>query len=484
MLKAIAILYLSSCVFFSGCAQAIRANKLEKPAANRPNIIYILADDLGYGDIGAYGQEKIKTPHLDNLANNGMVFTNHYAGQTVCSPSRCSLITGKHMGHASVTRNGQLLNASDTTLAELLQNAGYKTGIIGKWGLSEGPFQDNSPNQKGFDHHFGFDNQGFAHFYYPEYLWRNKIKVEYPENLNIRDANGGYIAGKGTYSHDEFAEEALQFIENNKKQPFFLYLPFAIPHAELTIQEEAKQPYRGLNWPETPKPEGGGAKKGYGYGSQYTNGYCAQIEPNITYAAMVTKMDYNIGRIVALLDTLGISENTIIMFSSDNGPSDEGGQDLSFFNSTKGLRGHKRDLYEGGIRVPFIAHWKNKIKRGTTSNIPSAFWDILPTVCDIANVEIPGNIDGVSLKPTLLGNNQVQQKHDYLFWQWQHGKNPNYEALRIDNWKLFRITPLGSQTSYFELYNLDEDPSETNNLAKSRADIVNTYVAYFDAAKI
>ncbi|WP_303317255.1 arylsulfatase [Flavivirga abyssicola] len=458
-----------------------KADSLHKN--KKPNIIYILADDLGYGDVGIYGQTKIKTPIIDELAKGGLRFTDHYSGQTVCSPSRCALMTGKHMGNASVTRNGQLLDPDDVTIAELLKPRGYKTGIIGKWGLSKGATSENSPNQQGFDHYFGFDNQGFAHFYYPEYLWRNHTKVKYTENIGIRDEKGHYIEGKGTYSHDEFAKEALQFIRENKEHPFFLYLPFAIPHAELTIQEEAKKMYRGFNWPETPKEVGGGAKKGEGYGSQYVDGYCAQKEPNLTYAAMITKMDSNIGRILEVLKELNLEENTIIMFASDNGPSGEGGQDMSFFDSSGGLRGHKRDLYEGGIRIPFIVHWKGKVKSGSVSNHPSAFWDVLPTICDLAGVKTPKDIDGLSLLPTILGDTKKQEKHDYLYWEWQYSKKPKYEVVRSGKWKLFKITSIKSDEWFYELYDLENDKAESTNLASQHPEIIEKLEAYFEDAK-
>lgn len=480
--KHILLTFLFSLALLSSCAQ--KKEKVQNEDTNKkPNIIYILADDMGYGDVGVYGQTKIKTPYIDKLANTGIKFTDHYSGQTVCSPSRCALMTGKHMGNASVTRNGQLLDPKDVTIAELLKTVGYKTGIIGKWGLSQGVTDPNCPNQKGFDHYFGFDNQGFAHFYYPEYLWRNHTKVEYPENLNVRDEKGRYIQGKGTYSHDEFAKEALQFIKESKDEPFFLYLPFAIPHAELTIQDKEKEQYRALNWPETPKEVGGGGKDGYG--SQYDDGYCAQDEPNVTYAAMITKMDENIGRIVKLLEELNIDENTIIMFASDNGPSDEGGQSIKFFNSSKGLRGKKRDLYEGGIRIPFIVNWKGTVKEGQVSNLPSAFWDFLPTACDLAGIKAPKDVDGISLLPTILGKEKQQEKRKYLYWEWQHhSKKPKYETVRVDNWKFFRITPpKGDTTPYFELYNLDTDISETKNLADENPELVSKFKTYLDQAK-
>ena len=481
-MKSSKFIFFAVVLLFSILSYVQKINISKKEATQKPNIIYILADDLGYGDLGVYGQEKIKTPNIDRLAKEGIQFTNHYAGQTVCSPSRCALMTGLHMGNASVTRNGQLLNPDDVTVAELLKKANYTTGIIGKWGLSEGAIADNSPNQQGFDYYFGFENQGFAHFYYPEYLWKNHTKVAYPENLNIRDKAGKSINGNGTYSHDEFAKESLRFIKNNKDKPFFLYVPFAIPHAELTVPEDSKKQYKDLNWPETPHKVGGGAKKGNGYGSQYTDGYCAQDKPNLTYASMISRMDKNIRKIVNLLKELGLEENTIILFASDNGPSYEGGQDILFFNSSGGLKGKKRDLYEGGIRVPFIVKWKGKIKEGQVSNHPSAFWDFLPTACDLAGIETPKNTDGISLLPTFLGKTETQKKHKYLYWNWEHRKKPYYEVVRVNDWKLFRITPKkgNDKTPYFELYNLKDDANETNNLVTVKPELVAKFTPYLE----
>lgn len=448
----------------------------------KPNIIYILADDLGYGELGCFGQKKIKTPCLDKMANEGMRFTDHHSGQTVCSPSRCALMTGKHMGHASVKKNGPLLDAADVTIAELLKEVGYTTGAVGKWGLAEGANSPNSPNQKGFDHWFGFDNQGFAHFYYPEFLWRNHDKVLYNENLNIRDENGYYIDGKGTYNHDEFTKEALGFIKKNKDNPFFLYLPYAIPHAELTVPEDSKDQYRKYNWPETPKTKPGyshGKSGGQGYGSQYDSGYCAQDEPNITYAAMISRMDRDIGRIFDLLKDLGIDDNTIVMFGSDNGPSDEGGQSLEFFNSTGELRGKKRDVYEGGIRIPFIARWPGKIKPGVVSDHTSAFWDFLPTACDIAEVAIPAKTDGISLLPTLLGNISQQKKHQYLYWEWR-----SLQALRVGKWKFFYMNSnKPKEEPVYELYNLDDDIAEQNNVASQHPELIKGFLPYLKDAR-
>ncbi|GAB3648671.1 arylsulfatase [Echinicola sediminis] len=389
-------------------------------------------------------------------------------------------MTGKHMGNASVKRNGQLLDPTDVTVAELLKEAGYVTGAIGKWGLSNGPLQTNSANQKGFDHWFGYDNQGFAHFYYPTYLWRNHNKVEYHENLNIRDESGAYIKGKGTYSHDEFTKEALWFIEKNKDKPFFLYLPYTIPHAELTVPEDSMEPYMSLGWPERMKKVGGGGGTpgDEGYGSQYDGGYCAQSHPNVTYAGMISRMDRDIGKIRGLISKLGLDENTIIMFSSDNGPDEAGGSDLDFFNSTAGLRGRKRDIYEGGIRSPFIVEWKGNIRPGTINKLPSAFWDFLPTACDLAGINAPSDTDGISLVPSLLGKEELQKKHDYLYWEWE-----TMQAVRMDNWKLIYINSKEKNSKpIYELYDLEQDPYEIHNMAQSNPKMVSLMKKYFAEA--
>lgn len=452
----------------------------QSTTGKKPNIIYILADDMGYGDLGCYGQDKIQTPNLDAMAASGMKFTDHYSGQTVCSPSRCSLMTGKHMGNSSVKRNGELLDPEEVTVAELLKSAGYTTAAIGKWGLSKGVDTPNSANSQGFDHWFGYENQGFAHFYYPEYMYRNQEKVEYPENLNSRDETGAYIPGKGTYSHDEFTREALWFIEENKEKPFFLYLPYTIPHAEMTVPEDSLDPYLALGWPERKKKEGGGggAHGNEGFGSQYHGGYCAQSHPNATYAGMMSRMDRDIGAIRELISELGLDENTIIMFASDNGPDDSGGNNLAFFNSTAGLRGRKRDIYEGGIRSPFIVQWEGQIQPGTVSDLPSAFWDFLPTACDLAGIESPRDTDGLSLLPTFLGEESKQTKHDYLYWEWE-----NMQAIRVDKWKLLYLNPEKSGASpIYELYDLATDPFETQNLAASKPGLIQELKKYFGEA--
>lgn len=478
-MKTLILLVLS--VVFSSFTHPTNTSVQRSENAVKPNIIYILADDLGYGDLGCYGNTKIKTPNLDRMAAEGMRFSNHYSGQTVCSPSRCSLMTGMQMGRASVKANDQLLNPSDVTVAELLKSAGYATACIGKWGLSEGATTPNSPNQKGFDHYFGFDNQGFAHFYYPEYMWRNHTKVEYPENVGIRDKEGHYLEGKGTYIHDEFTREALQFMQENKSNPFFLYLPYSIPHAELTVPADSRVQYENLGWPETPKDKPGysnSSSKDQGYGSQYKSGYCAQEKPNMTYAAMISRMDRDIGRLLDLLDELGIAENTIVMFGSDNGPSNEGGQDLDFFNSAGGFRGKKGDIYEGGVHTPFIARWKGKIKAGSESSLISHFSDFLPTACTIAGVQVPENIDGLSMLPTFFGKTKEQVQHKFLYWEWK-----NLQALRVGDWKFFYMnatTP--DKKPIFELYNLKEDQAEQNNVAAKHPELIEQFLPYLKEA--
>ena len=437
----------------------------------KPNIVFILADDLGYGDVGCFGQEKIKTPRLDRMAAEGMRLTSHYAGHSVCSPSRCALMTGFHMGHASVTGNGGRLKASDVTVAMLLKDAGYRTCMVGKWGLFGRPGHPGSPNNKGFDHFFGFDNQGFAHFYYPEYLWRNDQKVLYPKNHNLR-VNGEYRKGAGTYSHDELVREALGWVRRNREHPFFLYVPFCIPHAELTVPADSMAPYLRLGWPETPRIEGvgnTGGGKNAGYGSQYTRGYCGQSHPHAAYAGMVSRMDRSVGMILDLLEELGLASHTLVLFSSDNGPSPEGGQTLAFFKSSGPLSGHKRSMHEGGLRVPTIARWPGRIKAGSVSDHPSAFWDFLPTACDVAGIDPPDKIDGISYLPELLGDTDGQEKHTYLYWPW---------AIRVGKWKLH---PRGRDR--FALYDLENDIGEKRDVAAEHPELVERYGRFFEEGK-
>ncbi|RPH46136.1 MAG: arylsulfatase, partial [Planctomycetota bacterium] len=346
----------------------------------KPNIIFILADDLGYGELGCYGQKKIQTPRIDKMAAEGLRFTNAYSGNAVCAPSRCSLMTGLHQGHAWVRDNrtvgpeGQTpLPASTVTVARLLQSAGYTTGAMGKWGLG-GPGTEGDPNKQGFDTFYGFNCQGHAHNHYPIYLWKNDQRVAQP-------GNDGTYKGR-TFSHDQFEKEALAFIEANQARPFFLFLPFTIPHVAIQVPEDSLEPYK--DWEEKPY-----------WGDK---GYLPHPRPRAGHAGMISRMDRSVGRVFDLLAKLGLDEKTIVIFSSDNGSIDRvGGHDLPFFDGNGPLRGEKGQLYEGGIRVPFIARWPGRIKPGTTSDAPIAFWDMLPTLCEVAGIAKPEKTDGAGL---------------------------------------------------------------------------------------
>lgn len=441
-----------------------------------PNIIYILADDLGYGELGSYGQKKIKTPNIDSLAAQGMKFTQHYSGSPVCAPSRCVLLTGKHTGHAYIRNNDEMPERGDvwhdpslegnrpllpntTTIGTILQNKGYTTGAIGKWGLG-GPANAGEPNQQGFDFWYGYLCQRMAHNYYPTHLWKNREKdflegneyffphQKFPEDKDPFD-KASYEDYKGqTYSMDSMVAEALAFIKQNKENPFFLYLPFPVPHVSIQVPEDSLKEYEGA-FPDTPY-----------LGDK---GYTPHPAPRAAYAAMITRMDREIGKILALLEELGLSENTLVMFSSDNGPTFNGGTDSAFFESAGPLRGLKTMLYEGGIRVPMLARWPGKIQPGSETDHISAFWDVLPTITDIVGCDPQANIDGISFLPSLLGHDEKQKKHEYLYWEY-NGK----QAVRMGNWKAYRP---GFEES-IELYNLEDDIGEQNDLALKHPEIV------------
>lgn len=421
-------------------------DKSENNSVQKPNIIYILADDLGYGDLGCYGQTEIKTPNLDNMAAAGMRFTQHYAGSTVCAPSRCVLMTGLHTGHAKIRANGGIsIDEENVTVATLLKDAGYKTGIIGKWGLGELD-SPGFPNKQGFDYFFGYLSQLRAHNYYPDYLWRNSEKIALDnEVIYVQEGRlkgrGFAATEKNVYSHDLFTEEALNFVEQSADSAFFLYLAYTIPHANnehWLINEHGMEvpdygQYADKDWPD--------AQKGL--------------------AAMISYMDRDIGALISKLKNLGIAKNTLVIFSSDNGPHKEGGNDTAFFNSSGGLRGYKRDLYEGGIREPMIAYWPGKIQPGQTSDHISGFWDFLPTACDLAGIEAPENIDGISFLPELMG--EEQPEHEAMYWEFisQGGK----QAVRKGKWKLVKLNVLAPSKTTLELYNLEEDLAEQNDVS-------------------
>jgi arylsulfatase A-like enzyme len=420
----------------------------ETKIKSKPNIIYILVDDMGYGDLGCYGQKEIKTPAIDKMAAEGMRFTRHYSGSTVCAPSRCALLTGLHTGNSKIRGNSPVveLDETDLTIGTVLKAAGYTTGVIGKWGMGD-EGTTGTPGKQGFDYFFGFLNQMRAHNHYPDYLHRNEVKV--PINNQVINSSVSYSKGFGSastdkkvFSQDLFANEALEFVEKNSKNPFFLYLAVTIPHAnnehKLANTEHGMEVpdygiYSSKNWPN--------AQKGL--------------------AAMITYLDKDIARLRAKLFDLGIDKNTIIMFASDNGPHSEGNNDAKFFNSNGGLRGIKRDLYEGGIRVPMIACWPSTIKPAQVSNHISAFWDVMPTLAQLAGMPTPKKTDGVSFLPELLG--KKQKKHDDLYWEFneQGGK----QAVLKGNWKLIKLNFFTPSTTEVKLYNLETDPTEQNDVS-------------------
>ena len=429
-------------------------------AGRKPNIIYILADDLGYGDLSTYNQTHFSTPNIDSLAEQGMKFTQHYSGSTVCAPSRCALLTGKHVGHALVRGNSEFLPEGqqpmpgDTyTMAHMFKEAGYATGLFGKWGLGA-PGTASEPLKMGFDRFYGYNCQRQAHHYYPYFLW----------NDNQRDMLwGNFGLETGDYAPDLIQDETLAFIEENKDQPFFLFYALVQPHAEMYAPEEYMEKYRGKYLPESSYvgTDGGPNFRKHAYGSQ--------PEAHAAFAAMVDVMDDDIGDLVAKLEELGIADDTLIIFTSDNGPHQEGGHDPDYFNSNGGLRGHKRDLYEGGIRVPMIAWWPGHIAPGTTTDHISAFWDVLPTVSEIIGKPTPEDTDGVSFLPTLLGKGK-QEQAPYLYWEFHELKGR--VAIRKGNWKGVRYEVAVDADSSLELYDLSTDPSESRNIADQNPEIV------------
>ena len=446
-MKNSAIFYVVLILIFSGCKTVKKENKPQKP-----NIIFILADDLGYGDLSSYGQEKFQTPNIDKLAEMGMRFTQQYAGATVCAPSRSALMTGLHTGHTPVRGNQEVkpegqwpLPAESLTVAEILKENGYVTGAFGKWGLGY-PGSEGDPNNQGFDEFFGYNCQRKAHNYYPYYLWHNQEKVMLPGNEGT---------GTGEYAPFVIHKNAMDFLQKNKDTTFFMYYPSVIPHAELFAPESYLAKYRGKYDPEK-------VFNGTDDGPRYKNGaYGSQPEAHAAFAAMVNILDDQVGEIMDKLEELGIADNTLVIFSSDNGPHKEGGADPDYFNSNGPLKGYKRDLYEGGIRVPAIAVWQGKIVAGSETNHISAFWDFLPTVCNLIGVTPPENTDGISFLPTLKG--QEQKEHPYMYWEFH--ELGGRVAVRQGDWKLIRYDINRTPKGEFELYNLTEDIGEENNLA-------------------
>ena len=427
-----------------------------------PNIILIMADDLGYGDIGVYGQSLFPTPNIDRLAKGGIRFLQHYSGSTVCAPSRSALMTGQHSGHTFIRGNlergftldneGQYpLAAEELTIAEVLKEANYRTGAFGKWGLGY-PGSEGDPNFQGFDQFYGYNCQRVAHNYYPTHLWNNQKK----EKLRGNDG-----ATTETYAPELIHQKALSFLEENKESPFFMFYPSVIPHAELVAPMEYIAKYRGLFLPEKKFIR---KKGGYNVGR-----YNPQEECHAAFAAMINVLDDQVGEIIDKIHELGIAENTLILFTSDNGPHLEGGADPDYFNSNGPLRGYKRDLYEGGIRVPMIAYWPSKIQPGSTTDHPSAFWDFFPTAIEIAGLNKNwADIDGISFLPTLTG--KEQKAHPYLYWEFL--KKGGRQAVRMDQWKAVRLNMSNNPDAPIELYRLTDDIGEENNIAEQYPEMV------------
>ncbi len=423
------------------------------PPPRKPNIIFILADDLGYGDLGCFGQQKIRTPNLDRMAAEGMRFTQFYAGDTVCAPSRCSFMTGRHTGHCTVRGNVDvLMKPEEVTVGKVLQRAGYSTACIGKWGIGHPPPPED-PVRNGFDHFFGYLSMWHAHNYYPDFLWRNGEKI--PLRNVVQHPTQHYKEGQQTlvglasekldYSHDLFTAEALEFI-GTEKSPFFLFLSYTIPHAN---NEAPRFGAHGLEVPD--------------YGRYADEDW---PEPEKGKAAMISRLDRDIGRILDRLRELDIDNDTLVIFTSDNGPHREGGIDPDFFDSNGPLRGIKRDLYEGGIRVPMLARWSGRVQPGTICDHISAFWDLLPTFAELAGAEVPTEIDGISIAPTLLQKDQPQ--HRYLYWEFHEGNSK--QAIRMGRWKAVRLAP----SAPIELYDLETDLGERHDVADAHPKVIAT----------
>jgi arylsulfatase A len=447
------ILYPVFCILLFVGANA----QTPRNAKQAPNIILIIADDLGYGDIGCYGQQKIETPHIDQLARKGLRFTQFYSGSTVCAPARASLMTGLHTGHTAVRGNkgfqpeGQTpLPDTVVTIANLLQKHGYTTAAFGKWGLGY-ITTSGDPNKKGFDKFYGYNCQSLAHNYYPDHLWNNHERIDLTVNLS-KDS---------IYSADLIHRQAMDFLQSNHQKPFFAFLPYTLPHGDVIAPHDSIYHYYIRKFNESPLKQ---RPPTYSNNKRTFEPY-----PHAAFAAMVTRFDKYVGEIIKLVHDKGIADNTIILFTSDNGPHRENGGDPEFFNSNGIYRGIKRDLYEGGIRVPFIAYWNGTIKPGTTDNI-AALWDIYPTFIELAGIKNPGPIDGISMISTLLG--KPGRQHDYLYWEFH--EQGGRQAIRWKNWKGIKLNVNKNADAPLQLYDLSNDPSEQYNVSAKHPEIVST----------
>ncbi|QDT09819.1 arylsulfatase [Planctomycetes bacterium K23_9] len=433
-------------------------------AGNQPNIIYIMCDDLGYGDLGCYGQKVIQTPNIDRLATEGMRFTDHYSGHTVCRPSRLVLWTGQHVGHTGLIGNrSRSLTGTEKTVARSLKSAGYATGGVGKWALGhvETPNQinnDGHPNNNGFDYWFGYMSQSNAHNFYPPFLWENKTQVVLPGNVigDFPKGRGRVSSERETYSHDVMTDRSLRFVREHKDNPFLLHIHWTIPHAN---NEGGRVSGDGMEVPD--------------YGQYADRDW---PNPEKGFAAMISRMDGDVGKLLALLQELSLDEKTVIFFTSDNGPHQEGGHQHEFFDSNGPLTGYKRSMHDGGIRVPLIARWPGKIAAGSESNHPSAFWDYLPTACELAGVDAPPS-DGISYASTLMGKTNQQSKHDYLYWASSEGTTS--VGVRHGKWKLVQYRPAKKKAKPqpttkpdWRLYDLETDIGETQDVANQNTQVV------------
>ncbi|MEP4595653.1 MAG: arylsulfatase [Cyclobacteriaceae bacterium] len=439
-----------------------------------PNIIFILADDLGYGDLSFLGQKKFATPNIDKLASEGMLLTQHYAGSTVCAPSRSALLTGYHTGHTPIRGNigvqpeGQWpLPDESYTMAEMLKSKGYSTAAFGKWGLG---FISSSgdPNKQGFDYFYGYNSQTLAHNYYPDHLWENTHKVILNENSD---------GMKGQYAPDIIHQKALDYIRNDHNNPFFLYYATPIPHAELITTDVNMKDYERLYDPEEPY-------SGVDYGEEAfrLGPYGSQPRPKAAFAAMVALLDRQVGELVDVLKEEGLDGNTLVVFTSDNGPHQEGGADPDFFDSNGQYKGYKRDLFEGGIRVPTIIKWPERVKAKSSSAHISAFWDWLPTFAEITGVELNDTIDGISFLPTLLGRTDQQINHDYLYWEFH--ELGGRQAVRKEDWKLIKYHVLDTSQTKTMLFDIKNDPSESKDLSQIKPQIVHELSEIMSRARV
>ncbi len=432
----------------------------EEDPARRPSFVYIMADDLGWADLGSYGQTRIATPRLDRMAAEGTRFTQYYAGSTVCAPSRATLMLGQHTGHAWIRGNGEFpIRPEDVTVAEVLKEAGYATGVVGKWGLG---VEDTTgrPDLQGFDYSYGILHHVYAHRQYAGHLWRNGEKVE---------------VSRDDFVNDLFTEEALGFIRRHPEEPFFLYLAYTSPHAELRVPEGSAAAYRG-QFEETPFVNEKADADWPRAEPRKWSGYRSQPEPRATYAGMVSRIDRDVGRILDLLAELGLENDTIVFFTSDNGPHREGGHDPDFFPSAEPLRGIKRDMYEGGIRVPMIVRAPGRVPAGRTSDAVWAHWDVLPTLSELAGAAPPPGVDGVSVRDALEGE-AAGEEHPPLYWEFH--ERGFEQAVRMGKWKAVRH----GADQPLELYDLEADLSETKDVSAENPEIVERFEAYLDTAR-